>query len=57
MHVDNNRLLKAYVSQLETRLDFLETQFSQLNLLLEQVGFEGGLGTLIEAINEMDRDE
>ena len=52
MHVDN-----TYISRLETRLDFLETQFSRLNALLEQAGFEGGLETLIEAINEIGQDE
>ncbi len=45
------------IAQLESRLDYLETEISQLNDLLLQCGFEEGLATLKDAALEILREE
>lgn len=42
-----------YVAILESRVDFLETELSQLNALLKKVGFPEGIITLKGAAQEI----
>ena len=44
--------LKRKVAGLETQLDFMETQFSRLNELLIEFGFDNGMVTLAESLEE-----
>jgi hypothetical protein len=44
--------LKRRNSQLETRIDFLETQFQRLDEMLMKFGFDHGIRTLAETLNE-----
>ena len=37
------------IAKLETQLDFFETEFKNLNLLLKKCGFENGISTLKES--------
>jgi hypothetical protein len=47
----DQELLKK-VAQLESRVDFLETEFTHLNLMLIRVGFDDGIKTLAQALHE-----
>jgi hypothetical protein len=42
-----------YVASLESRVDHLETELSQLDLLLKKVGFPEGIITLKETAEEI----
>lgn len=42
-----------YVAALESRFDQLETELTQLNLLLKKVGFPDGIATLKESAQEI----
>ncbi len=42
-----------YVASLESRVDHLETELSQLDLLLKKVGFPEGIQTLKETAEEL----
>lgn len=44
--------LRSRNAQLETRVDFLETQFQRLDEMLVQFGFDEGIKTLAETLNE-----
>lgn len=44
--------LKAKVAQLESRVDFLETEFHHLDRMLRNFGFDEGIKTLAETLNE-----
>ncbi len=44
------------VAQLETRVDYLETEISYLNDLLVRVGFPQGIATLKETALELLND-
>jgi hypothetical protein len=44
--------LKRKVAQLETQLDYMQTEFSRLNDLLVQFGFDEGIFTLAESLEE-----
>jgi hypothetical protein len=50
---NNNIDLCKKVSYLETRLDFLETELSNLDELLVQTGFPNGVETLKETAREL----
>lgn len=45
--------LEQKLSQLESKIDHLETEFSYLNELLVRVGFDEGIQTLKEAAQEI----
>ena len=45
------------IARLESRLDYLETEISQINDLLLECGFEEGLATLKEAALQILREE
>ncbi|PIS00307.1 MAG: hypothetical protein COT84_08140 [Chlamydiae bacterium CG10_big_fil_rev_8_21_14_0_10_35_9] len=44
---------KLNLAQLETKLDFLETEFSHLHELLIKIGFPNGIDTLKETAQSM----
>ncbi len=48
-----NSIDNKYVAALETRVDQLETELTQLNLLLKKVGFPDGIATLKESALEI----
>lgn len=52
MHSIDNK----YVAVLESRVDLLETELFQLDLLLKQVGFPEGIVTLKETAEEILRE-
>lgn len=41
------------IAQLESQIDHLETEYSYLNQLLVQVGFENGIQSLKDAAEEI----
>lgn len=41
------------LAKLETKLDFYETEFKNLNELLKKCGFQQGIKTLKEAAHEL----
>ncbi len=45
------------IARLESRLDYLETELTQINDLLLECGFEEGLLTLKEAALEILKEE
>lgn len=47
-----NRMLKK-IAALETKLDFYETEFKNLNTLLKNCGFSKGIETLKESAIEL----
>ena len=44
--------LQARIAQLESRVDFLETEFAHLDQMLRDFGFDEGIMTLAETLNE-----
>ena len=48
-----NSIDNKYVAALETRVDRLETELTQLGLLLKKVGFPDGIATLKESALEI----
>jgi hypothetical protein len=44
--------LKRRVAQLESQLDYMQTEFSRLHDLLVQFGFDEGILTLAESLEE-----
>lgn len=48
-----NSIDNKYVAALETRVDQLETELTQLGLLLKKVGFPDGIATLKESALEI----
>ena len=46
-----------YVAALETRVDYLETELSQLDDLLKKVGFPEGITTLRYTAEEILRED
>ncbi|HAB98422.1 MAG TPA: hypothetical protein DCE71_01205 [Parachlamydiales bacterium] len=42
-----------YIATLESRIDHLETELTQLDLLLKKVGFPEGIATLKETAEEL----
>lgn len=48
-----NSIDNKYVALLESRVDHLETELSQLDHLLKQVGFPEGIATLKETAQEI----
>lgn len=46
-----------YVAMLESRVDYLETELSQLNLLLQKVGFPEGIETLKATAEEILQED
>lgn len=50
---EQEKRLKAKIASLESKLDFFETEFINLNSMLEQCGFSGGIQTLKETVEEM----
>jgi hypothetical protein len=52
-----NSIDNKYVASLESRVDHLETELSQLNLLLQKVGFPEGIQTLKETAEEILQED
>ncbi|MBX9743914.1 MAG: hypothetical protein K2X08_01740 [Chlamydiales bacterium] len=52
-----NSVDNKYVALLESRIDFLETELFQLNLLLKKVGFPEGILTLKDTAEEILRED
>ena len=52
-----NSIDNKYVAILETRVDHLETELSQLDSLLKKVGFPEGIATLKETAEELLRQD
>jgi exonuclease VII small subunit len=48
----NDEAFKAKIAHLESRVDFLETEFEHLDRMLREFGFDDGIQTLAEALNE-----
>lgn len=48
----NDKELQAKAAKLETRIDFLETQFYRLDAMLTDFGFDEGIKTLAETLHE-----
>ena len=44
--------LQARIAQLESRVDFLEAEFDHLDRMLRDFGFDEGIMTLAETLNE-----
>ena len=42
----------AEIARLQTRVDFLETQFERLDQMLTAFGFDEGIQTLAASLNE-----
>ncbi len=51
--MDEKRQLQAHIAKLETHIDFLETQFGRLDEMLRAFGFDEGIKTLGETLNEV----
>ncbi len=51
--MSEEEVLKERIAQLESRVDLLETEFDHLDRMLKQFGFEEGIKTLAEALNEV----
>lgn len=49
MNVEQNR-----IAHLETELDFLQTELERLNERLVGAGFDGGIQSLLETIDELE---
>lgn len=52
-----NIIDNKYVASLESRVDYLETELSQLDELLREVGFTDGILTLKYTAEEILREE
>jgi hypothetical protein len=52
----NNKTLLKKVANLESKLDFYETEFENLNILLKSCGFTDGIKTLKESAFELLED-
>ena len=50
--MDNVKELQAKIAQLESRVDFLESEFTHLNDMLIRFGFDEGIKTLANALHE-----
>ena len=50
--MSNQEEYEAKIAALESRVDFLETEFEHLDRMLRQFGFDEGIKTLAEALNE-----
>ena len=48
----NEQEFRAKIATLESRVDFLETEFEHLDRMLREFGFDEGIKTLAEALNE-----
>ncbi len=48
----DNKDLRAKAASLESRVDFLETEIGRLNEMLIQFGFDNGIRTLVETLDE-----
>jgi hypothetical protein len=50
--MEDVEFLRRRNAQLETRIDFLETQYARLDAMLVTFGFDEGIKTLAETLNE-----
>ncbi|MBS0621567.1 MAG: hypothetical protein JSR80_01225 [Verrucomicrobia bacterium] len=48
----NENELKSVIAQLESRVDYLEAEFAHLDQMLRKFGFDEGIKTLAETLNE-----
>ncbi len=48
----NEAEFRATIAALESRVDFLETEFEHLDRMLREFGFDEGIKTLAGALNE-----
>jgi hypothetical protein len=49
----HKEMLQKKVARLETELDLLQTEFSQVNAKLKECGFPEGIATLKETMEEL----
>lgn len=49
--------LQREIAAMESKLDYYETEFNQLNILLKKCGFPKGITTLKETAREILEDE
>ena len=50
---EEKKRLIANIASLESKLDFFETEFVNLNSMLQECGFPGGIQTLKETVQEV----
>jgi hypothetical protein len=54
---DEVKRFKARIAALESKLDFFETEFINLNHMLQECGFPNGIETLKQTVQEVLSEE